>query len=85
MTCYHHQMRTIVDLTQAQVGRLERIAARDKISRAEAVRRAIDVAYPEDDRTASVEAIRRRAFGSWLGSNIDAEAYVNELRDEWER
>lgn len=78
-------MRTIVDLTQAQVARLEQIATREQISRAEAVRRAIDTAYPEDDGTASVEAIRRRAFGSWLGSNVDAEAYVNELRDEWER
>lgn len=78
-------MRTIVDLTDAQVARLERVTAREQISRAEAVRRAIDATYPENEHAASAKAIRRRAFGLWQERNIDAEAYVRALRDEWER
>lgn len=78
-------MRTIVDLTAAQVVRLARVAAREGISRAEAVRRAIAATYPESEAEVSAKAIRIRAFGSWFGRNIDAEAYVEALRDEWDR
>lgn len=78
-------MRTIIDLTDAQIARLEIIANREQISRAEAVRRAIDSAYPESDQTVSVKAIRSRAFGLWQGRDIDAEHYIDVLRDEWAR
>lgn len=78
-------MRINVDLTAAQLVQLARVAAREGISRAEAVRRAIDATYPESKAGASAEAIRRRAFGLWLGRNVDAKAYVEARRDEWDR
>lgn len=78
-------MRTIVDLTTEQIARLDRIADREHISRAEAVRRAIDVAYPAGNARQSVADIRRKALGLWKGRKRDAVAYVNALRDEWER
>lgn len=78
-------MRTVIDLTAAQVARLERVAARDQISWTEAIRRATDATYPENEAEASAKAIRGRAFGLWLGRNVDGEAYVEAVRDEWDR
>ena len=79
-------MRTIIDLTDNQLVRLDQIAARERISRAEAVRRAIDVAYASEDPVETVRATRRRAFGLWKGGEIgDAVSYVNAIRDEWTR
>lgn len=77
-------MRTIVDLTDAQLARLDQVAAREKISRAEAVRRAVDVAYPEGKAAESVWEQRRAAFGIWRDHPVDALEYVDKLRDEWE-
>jgi predicted DNA-binding protein len=76
-------MRTIIDLTQEQLARLEEVAEREGISRAEAIRRAVDTAYADVDATRSGEA-RDAAFGIWRGRKIDALKYVDRLRDEWE-
>lgn len=77
-------MRTIIELTDDQIARLEQLAEREKISRAEAIRRAIDVAYPASRVSATLAERRREAFGLWRGRAIDALEYVDALRDEWE-
>jgi lipase chaperone LimK len=76
-------MRTIIDLTVEQVARLREVAERDGISRAEAVRRAIDVAYAGVTTDGARQA-RDAAFGMWKGRRIDSLRYVDRLRDEWE-
>lgn len=76
-------MRTIIDLTDEQLARLEEVAEREGISRAEAIRRAVDTAYAGVAATRSGEA-REAAFGLWKGRKIDALKYVDRLRDEWE-
>jgi len=76
-------MRTIIDLTGEQVVRLREVAERDGISRAEAVRRAIDVAYA-GVATDGARQARDAAFGMWKGRRIDSLRYVDRLRDEWE-
>lgn len=76
-------MRTIIDLTSEQLARLEEVAEREGISRAEAIRRAVDTAYA-DVAVASSRAAREAAFGLWKGRKIDALRYVDKLRDEWE-
>lgn len=76
-------MRTIIDLTDDQLARLEEVAEREGISRAEAIRRAVDTAYAEVEATRSNEA-REAAFGLWKGRKIDSLRYVDVLRDEWE-
>lgn len=76
-------MRTIIDLTDEQLARLEEVADREGISRAEAIRRAVDAAYA-DVTVASSRAAREAAFGLWKGRKIDALRYVDKLRDEWE-
>ncbi len=78
-------MRITGDLTDEQIDRLERVAIREHISRAEAARRALDMAYPENGSDATIRALRHRASGLWRGRDIDANAYVEALRDEWER
>lgn len=76
-------MRTIIDLTLEQVAQLKEVAERDGISRAEAVRRAIDVAYARVTTDGARQA-RDAAFGLWKGRRIDSLRYVDRLRDEWE-
>lgn len=76
-------MRTIIDLTDEQLARLEEVAEREGISRAEAIRRAVDTAYSEVV-TGSSRAAREAAFGLWKGRKIDALRYVDGMRDEWE-
>lgn len=71
-------MRTIVDLEELQVEALARICRRDRISRAEAIRRAVDSylrlsPVGDDD-----------VFGLWRERRIDGRRYEDGLRDEWE-
>ena len=71
-------MRTIVDIPEAQIEVLGRICQEDKISRAEAIRRAID-AYSKQ-RQPSI----RTAFGLWRERKRDGLEYEDRLRKEWE-
>ncbi len=80
MARYHDAMRTTIYLTDEQVKGLAAYCAVERISRAEAVRRAIDLFLREQNRDAA-----RKAFGSWKGRGIDAVEYVRELRAEWDR
>ncbi|MFN0095735.1 MAG: ribbon-helix-helix protein, CopG family [Dehalococcoidia bacterium] len=77
-------MRTIVDLTDDQLAALKAYCDRERVSRAEAVRRAVDALVcqdPRERRDAALDA----AFGAWKDRNIDALEYVRALREEWER
>ncbi len=74
-------MRTIVDLPSEEIRRLDGIAKRDKVSRAEVVRRAVKQ-YADQVTPHPIEAV----FGIWkdrkdIGDGLD---YQNRLRDEWE-
>jgi len=73
-------MRTIVELPGAQLRGLTALCRREKISRAEAVRRAVgkllDEEKPGEDGLAA-------AFGLWKGRRTHARRYVEQLREEW--
>jgi hypothetical protein len=71
-------MRTIVDIPEDQLERLARICEREHVSRAEAVRRAIDV-YLRQRGAVSED----RAFGLWRDRGLEGLGYQNTLRDEW--
>jgi metal-responsive CopG/Arc/MetJ family transcriptional regulator len=71
-------MRTIVDLPEEQIKVLAEICERQKISRAEAVRRAV-AEYASRHATGEAE----RAFGLWRGRGIDGLAFERRLRREW--
>jgi metal-responsive CopG/Arc/MetJ family transcriptional regulator len=72
-------MRTIVDLPQEQVRKLALICRREKISRAEAVRRALDRFL----RSSSGRDLRSFFGASKTRGNVSR--HVARLRREWSR
>lgn len=75
-------MRTIVDLPTEDIQRLDSIAKREKVSRAEVVRRAVK-RYADQAAPHPLEAV----FGIWkdrkdIGDGVE---YQRRLRAEWDR
>lgn len=71
-------MRTIIDLPQEQLGALARLCEIQKISRAEAIRRAVDRLLKD-----SLIEEKNIGFGMWRNKAITARLYVDNLRNEW--
>ena len=79
MTCYDDAVRTIIDLPDDQLDALDGICRRESISRAEAIRRAVDLLVR--DRAAAGSPA---AFGLWRGAGaVDGLSYQDRLRREW--
>jgi metal-responsive CopG/Arc/MetJ family transcriptional regulator len=72
-------MRTIVDLPDHQLTALAELCEREHISRAEAIRRALDAMLAEKQ-----VITRAAAFGAWAPRG-DSRATVDALREEWSR
>lgn len=72
-------MRTIIELPDDQVAALAELCDREKISRAEAIRRAVDVMLTEKQTVS-----RDTAFGAWAKRD-DSRTVVDSLREEWNR
>ncbi len=74
-------MRTIIDLPEKHLQALARVCQQEKISRAEAVRRAVagwvEAATPLPSTAAG--------FGLWRHKKLKARQHVDRLRAEWER
>ena len=73
-------MRTLIDLPAPMADELDAAAEREKISRAEAVRRAV-AAY----LAANAQPSGDEAFGIWKRKKLNARAYEDALRDEWRK
>ncbi|HEX2721656.1 MAG TPA: CopG family transcriptional regulator [Gemmatimonadaceae bacterium] len=73
-------MRTIIDIPENLLDQISELAKKQKISRAEAIRRAM-AEYLEKRVGHRADA----AFGIWKGKNIDPLAYEDSLRGEWNR
>ncbi|MDO8501614.1 MAG: ribbon-helix-helix protein, CopG family [Gemmatimonadaceae bacterium] len=73
-------MRTIIDIPQNILDEIDALAKQEKISRAEAVRRAM-AEYLEKRPRSRPDA----AFGIWKPRKIDPLAYEDALRGEWNR
>jgi len=70
-------MKTLIEIPENQVQSLSGLCKRFNISRAEAIRRAIDLFVQKNQsQTADV-------FGIWKDKNGDGLNYQNQLRDEW--
>jgi hypothetical protein len=72
-------MRTIIEIPEEQLESLSYICDKQRISRAEAVRRAISL-YLKDLSTVKNDS----AFGIWKSKSIDSRVYQEKLREEWE-
>lgn len=73
-------MRTIVDLPDGDLKAIKSLAKQQKVSQAEAIRRAVRV-YLEANRGEQPDAA---AFGLWARRE-NGLAYQQTLRDEWKR
>ena len=73
-------MRTIVDIPEAQIDALAHLCEQQKISRAEAVRRAVDRLLKE-----SSSDRKKIGFGVWKHKRIDSRKFVDKLRAEWSK
>jgi hypothetical protein len=70
-------MRTIIELPEKALKALAAICEKEKISRAEAIRRAVE-AYTSRRQPATDEA-----FGIWRARDVDGLEYQEALRTEW--
>jgi len=75
MPWYDDAMRTIIELPDAQLEALEVICAREGISRAEAIRRAV-----AEHLTRQRGAEAGEAFGLWRRRAVDGLRYQQRLR-----
>ncbi len=80
MTLYDDIMRTIIDIPESLLRDVDALARREKISRAEAVRRAMAEFLDKrgEPRTGA-------AFGIWKSRKLDSLGYEDSLRQEWSR
>jgi metal-responsive CopG/Arc/MetJ family transcriptional regulator len=70
-------MRTIVDIPKETVAKLDHWAGRERVSRAEIVRRALAKAVAEQDKPIDWS----KYFGAWKDRDIDGVAFQRALRD----
>lgn len=71
-------MRTLIDLPPQAVDALAEICHRERISRAEAIRRAVAL-YVAQKKPAPQTDV----FGLWRKRKLEGQAYEDKLRDEW--
>jgi metal-responsive CopG/Arc/MetJ family transcriptional regulator len=73
-------MRTIIDLPSQQVDSLDEICKRERLSRAEAIRRAVAQYIQEQHLSPHDDA-----FGLWRGREVEGVSYQRKLRREWRK
>lgn len=79
-------MRTIIELTDEQLEGLRKLCEREGISRAEAVRRGVELLLQEREaRMEERRAALAAAFGIWKDYGIDGVEYQRQIRAEWDR
>ena len=71
-------MRTLIDIGEADIAALDRLAAQDKVSRAALIHKSIR-GYLDTQK----QAQEKSAFGLWAEHPVDGLAYQEKLRDEW--
>lgn len=77
---YRGIMRTIVDIPEEDLEKLDRAANMQKVSRAELVRRAVNL-YLNQEK--SLKKGFDTAFGVWNNFDSGSSEYQNALRKEW--
>lgn len=75
-------MRTLVDIPDDKLARVDAIARRHKWSRAEAVRKSLDLLIAEEK--AEVRRVLDETAGGWCHLGIDGLEYQRAIRAEWD-
>jgi metal-responsive CopG/Arc/MetJ family transcriptional regulator len=73
-------MRTLVDIPDKDLTRLNKLSRDRKVSRAHLVRTAVE-RYLREEEPDSLDQL----FGIWKDRNIDGLEYQEQMRREWER
>ncbi|MFN0095678.1 MAG: ribbon-helix-helix protein, CopG family [Dehalococcoidia bacterium] len=76
-------MRAVVELTPEQLEKLGRYCEREGVSRAAAIRRAVDHLVVDEEAEASRVAAIRAAFGAWKANGETTDEYLGRVREEW--
>lgn len=77
-------MKALIEIPQIDLRALKPICETNKISRSEAVRRAIRF-YIKKNQMSGASDKTDRAFGLWKTHPVDSLAYQQKIRAEWER
>ena len=77
-------MRTIVDLPEEQIAALDSYCEEEKVSRAEAVRRAVSEFVPIKPKGKKRSIKDDPGFGSWKHLKIDGLEFQEKMRAEWD-
>ncbi|WPY01411.1 hypothetical protein Trichorick_01323 [Candidatus Trichorickettsia mobilis] len=75
-------MRTIVDIPDAQIKILYQLSKKKKLSRAEIIRQALAIYIVND---AESKKSYKFAFGIWKEKQVDSLSYQQKLRSEWDK
>ena len=79
-------VRTLISLPDQELKRLDVLARKNKKSRAQLVREAVDLYLKKHDRKQeSWKEIVRKTAGLWKHKNTDTDTYLAQLRAEWDR
>ena len=71
-------MRTLIDIGEAELRALDRMAKAENVSRAALVRKAVSDFLDRHKRDSETEA-----FGLWGDRAVDGLTYQEEVRSEW--
>jgi metal-responsive CopG/Arc/MetJ family transcriptional regulator len=71
-------MRTLVDIGDAEIEELDRIARSENVSRASLIRLAV-----RDYLGRHAKQQQAAGFGLWAGSGVDGLEFQEKIRSEW--
>jgi len=78
-------VRTLITFDDQQLKRIDRLAKKDKKSRAALVRQAVAEYIDKKEKKPTWKEIVAKTAGIWKHKNIDTDTYLTQLRAEWER
>ena len=79
-------VRTLISLPDQKLKQLDMLARRNRKSRAQVMREAVDLYLKNNDRKQeSWHELVRSTAGIWKHKNMDTDTYLAQIRAEWDR
>jgi len=77
-------VRALITFKEEQLKKLDRLARKNKQSRAQVVREAIDLYVTQKEKEPTWKEIVAKCAGMWKHKKIDGLVYERKLREEWD-